>query len=127
MSKLNPRVIVEETVQQAPSSKLVLDRSFVRKALNVTLFNLTNIEYQRLDNIGAVSVSGAKGGQDGQSVRILGDGQTTIKHLAAVTKPYEQFHTNTGADKLLLANVVYTFHRFLLVGDRINGRWHEDA
>ncbi len=126
-SNITPIVRIREEIQQAPSSKLVLDKSFVRKQPVVTTLDFTNVEYVRLDNTGAVTVTGAKGGQDGQTVRILGDGQTTISHNAAVTKPAEPFLTNTGANKLLSANKVYRFNRFLNAGDPQNGKWIEDA
>lgn len=45
------------------------------------------------------------GGSDGQSLRILGDGSTTIKNNSRIV-------TNTSADKVLVLNRIYTFTYF---------------
>jgi hypothetical protein len=123
---LNPVVNLREEVQVGPSSKLVLDRTFVSKQAGKTTLDATNIEYSRLDNVAPVNVTGIKGGQDGQTITLLGDGQTTLVHNAVVTKPAEPILTNTGVNKLLAANVAYHLVRFADVGSN-NGKWYEFA
>lgn len=62
-----------------------------------------------------VSVTDIIGAVDGQYLRILGDGLTTIVNSA-------RMRTNTGANKLLAASKVYRFTYF----DSIH-QWIEDA
>lgn len=57
------------------------------------------------NNSAPVTVTNFRDGQPGQVVRILGDGQTTIQHGTNI-------FTNTGANKLLATNKVYTFNYF---------------
>jgi hypothetical protein len=52
-----------------------------------------------------VSVTQFKGGADGQTIRIKGDGTTTIVHGTYIK-------TNTGANKLLAVNRLYAFTYF---------------
>lgn len=52
---------------------------------------------------------------DGQVLKLLGDGTTTIKNNSTIV-------TNTGADKLLLLNKVYRFTYF-----QSKKLWVEDA
>lgn len=56
-------------------------------------------------NVGAITVTNFKNGADGQRLHILGEGFTTIANNANIK-------TNTGANKLLLANKVYRFTLF---------------
>lgn len=65
------------------------------------------------NNSGAISVTNLRYGQEGQEVKILGDGFTTLIHGTYIK-------TNTGANKLLAANKVYTFTLF-------NKLWIENA
>lgn len=60
-----------------------------------------------------ITVTNFRDGADYQEISILGDGFTSIAHNASIK-------TNTGALKLLAANVVYHFTRF-------NNVWYEDA
>lgn len=64
-------------------------------------------------NIGAITVTKFDDGADGQTIRVLGDGFTTVANNANIK-------TNTGANKLLLANKVYRFTYF-------NSVWIEDV
>lgn len=123
----NPLVMTREVIQQGPRTPLVLDRTFVRRQPGAVTLDATNVKVLRLDNTGPVNVTGIKGGTDGHDIRILGDGQATIINNSAVTKPAEPIITNTGANKLLAANKVYRFTRFLNAGDPKNGTWVEDA
>lgn len=62
---------------------------------------------------GSNTISNFIGGTDGQNLRILGDGATTVLFSANIK-------TNTGADKLLASNMIYRFTYYNLV-------WIEDA
>jgi hypothetical protein len=65
------------------------------------------------NNLGAVTVTRFDDGYETQVLRILGDGFTTVANNAFIK-------TNTGANKLMLANKVYVF-------TLINTVWYEDA
>lgn len=105
-----PQRITNEQIQEAPVTKLALDKTFVGSMKGVTP-SVKNLEVFRGTNTGAVIVTQFTSGQDGQTIRILGDGQMTITNGANIK-------TNTGANKLLLANKVYTF-------TRISNVWYE--
>lgn len=60
-----------------------------------------------------VTITDFQGGNKNQTIKILGDGTTTIANNASIK-------TNTGANKLLAANKVYRF-------TFINSIWYEDA
>ena len=57
------------------------------------------------NNAGATTVTQFDDGQNGQEIKILGDGFTTVANNANIK-------TNTAANKLLAANKVYTFVKF---------------
>lgn len=61
-----------------------------------------------------VTVTNFLNGTDGQSISIVGDGTTTVKNNTNIV-------TNTGADILLTANLVYRF-TYLIATDK----WHMD-
>lgn len=126
-SKLNPIIDTVEHVKQASGYSLVLEKSFIRSQPKTTILDGTNIEYIRFDNTSAQDVTGIKGGQDGQTVTVLGDGNTTIKHNVAVAKPAEKIMTNSAADKLLAANKVYRFSRYADSPTSKDGKWIEIA
>lgn len=110
-----PDVTRTERVQQAPTTKLVLDKEFVVsfKAADATPSVLNLIKFIA-GNTGANNVTYFDDGFDGQEISILGDGNTTVVH--DVTKLF----TNTGANKLLATGKVYRFTRY-------NSKWVEDA
>lgn len=58
-----------------------------------------------------VTITNFKNGQNSQTVRILGDPNTTIAHNSNIS-------TNTGANKVLTADIIYTF-------TRVNNKWYE--
>lgn len=64
-------------------------------------------------NSAAISVTNFTHGQEGQEIKVLGDGQTTLVHGTYIK-------TNTGANKLLGVNKVYTLTLF-------NDIWVENA
>lgn len=73
--------------------------------LGVTTTNVLNITRLSFANTTATTVTNFTGGQEGQELKILGDGYTTLQHGTNI-------FTNTGANKLLSANKVYTFTKF---------------
>lgn len=70
--------------------------------LNLTLFK---------SHTGATTVTDFLGGAVGQTISILGNGNTTITHGTNI-------FTNTGANKVLAANIMYRFTFF-------EGKWYE--
>lgn len=65
------------------------------------------------NNSSAANLNYFKDGQEGQEIKIRGDGFSTIVASAIM-------HTNTGLNKLLAINKVYTFTQFLSI-------WYENA
>lgn len=70
-----------------------------------TTVSVLNISALNFANTSPVTVTNLLNGQEGQVIKILGDGNTTLDHGTNIL-------TNTGADKLLAANKVYTFTLF---------------
>lgn len=105
---------VEDTIFEGPVSFLQLPGKNlgIIKLGDATPY-VTNSEVWEFANTSPVTVTNFLGGQPGQIISLLGDGQTTIQHNANIK-------TNTGADKLLLADKVY---RFILY----SSFWVEDA
>jgi hypothetical protein len=62
---------------------------------------VTNVEFWQANNTAPTTITNFDKGQDAQCLHILGEGFTTIAHNANIK-------TNTGANKLLLADKVYT-------------------
>lgn len=60
-----------------------------------------------------VVITNFRNGQNGQTIRLLGNANNTITHGTKI-------FTNTGANKVLAANKVYTFTMF-------NNLWYENA
>lgn len=105
--------VLTEQVFEAPVTHLVPQTKFVGK---LTASDATpSVENMDVLQCGGatVTVTNFDRGQDGQVIRLLGDGFTTIQHGTKIK-------TNTAADKLLAANKVYVF-------TRINTVWYEDA
>lgn len=71
-------------------------------------------------NTGAVNVTDFLNGAEGQRIHILGDGFMTATNGTLI-------FTNTGANKLLAANIVYTFTYFIIPGPPRSHKWVEDA
>jgi hypothetical protein len=72
-----------------------------------------NLTLCELKNTGATNITNFIGGQEGTAVRFLGDGFSTVVHGSNIK-------TNTGANKLLAANIIYTF-------TYLNDVWYEHA
>jgi len=114
METHNTRITREQTIE-APQTKMALDKQFVKRfALGDTAPSVKNLEKFIAANDAPTNILNFKDGQDGQTITILGDGQTTVVYGA------NTIITNTGVDKLLAANKVYRFTRF-------NSVWVEDA
>lgn len=113
MQKQNPSTPIRITqplvFEDAPTFS-ALPKGLVQRLVGATpiVANLTNI----LSHDTAETVTEFKQGQPGQTLVILGNGNTTIQQNATIK-------TNTGADKLLLADIVYRFTYF-------SGIWYED-
>ena len=78
-----------------------------------TIPSVLNLTRLVANNLAPVTVTNFIHGQEGQTIKILGEGQTTIANNSTIK-------TNTGANKLLAANKVYTFTLF-------NAIWIEDS
>lgn len=74
---------------------------------------VTNVENWQANNTIPTTITQFEKAQEAQCLHILGDGFTTIQNNVDIK-------TNTGANKLLLVNKVYTFYYF-------NSIWVEEA
>lgn len=110
MSEINR--LAEEIVIDAPADFKQLPKVYVGRMSGATP-SVKNITRFKGVNTGAVTVTQFKNGSDGQTIRIVGDGQMTITNGANIK-------TNTGANKLLAVNKCYVFTLFSNV-------WIEDA
>jgi hypothetical protein len=99
---------------EVPYTPLVLPNQFIGKLQTATP-NVQNTLFFYSHTSGTI-VTHFLNGQDGQSIKILGNGHTTIKHFASAP---DNIHTNTGANKLLASGLVYTFTFF-------GTKWYED-
>lgn len=77
------------------------------------IISVLNTNRVRLRNTGAQLLNTFTNGQQGQEIKVLGDGFTTAVNSTSI-------RTNTGANKLLAANRVYTFTLF-------DASWVENA
>lgn len=75
--------------------------------------NVANRQRLKCINTGPITITNFKGGAAGQTIKLLGEGQTTIANNANIK-------TNTGGAKLLALNIVYTYTLFGAI-------WYEDA
>lgn len=75
--------------------------------------NIYNLERFTTSNTGVVNITNFLNGQPGQTIKILGDGFSTLVFGT-------NLKTNTGVDKLMLVNRVYTLTFF-------NNVWVEDT
>jgi hypothetical protein len=91
--QFNGRIIFT-TLPDSPTDKL--KNSVVPKVVN-------GKAYRSCGSV--VSVTNFVGGADGQVIYVKGDGTTTIVHGTTIK-------TNTGANKLLATNRMYTFVYF---------------
>ena len=107
-----PNRVVSEQVIEAPASPLVLNKVFVRRLKKAdTAPSILNTQIAIAQNTAPVTVVDFTNGAAGQRLHVLGDSLTTVAYGTNIK-------TNTGVDKLLLVDLVYTF-------TRINGVWYE--
>ena len=93
-----------------PSTFFVLPRVFISR-LTFTTPDVSNVSVYE-SHQASTTVTNFLNGAEGQTIRILGNGNTTISHNANIK-------TNTGANKVLAADKMYVF-------TLINGVWYED-
>jgi len=106
--------IVDEVLFQGPVTFAELPyQGFSILPLSNTTPSALNITRFKAANFAATSITNFLFGQDGQEIKILGDGSTTITHGTFIK-------TNTAANKLLVVDKVYTFTLFSVV-------WIENA
>lgn len=92
--------------------KLVAPVEYTSTSIGSTTPTVLNIATLVFQNVAPITVTNFLKGYNNQLLRILGDGQTTIQNNALVK-------TNTGVNKLLATNKVYTF-------SLINSVWYEN-
>lgn len=110
-SSVVPLTIDQKLVIDAPTTFNAIPEQFVETLFGATP-NVANLIFF-VSHAVATNLTNMLGGQNGQMVTILGNGNTTVIHDVA------KICTNTGANKVLLANIVYRFTYF-------NGVWYED-
>lgn len=95
-------------------STLVLPEVYINDIppLNTTP-SVLNCLVHKFTNTGAVTVTNFIDGASGQTIRVKGDGNTTIQNNTTIK-------TNTAADKLTAAYKMYVL-------TLIDGVWYEDA
>lgn len=102
--------VEKEQIFEQPVTLLRLQKRFLNTLVGATP-DVLNKEFWRSHDA-ATSVTAFTRGQPGQELRILGNGNTTLVYGATIK-------TNTGVDKLLLADIVYRLTYF-------EGVWYED-
>lgn len=113
--------ILGETQVEDMQTRHVLEKQFVSSlTTGSTTPDVLNKKIFELGNVGAITVTDFINGAPGQRIYILGDGFTTIQHGILI-------FTSTGANKLLVANTVYTFTFFPIAGPPKSHKWIEDA
>lgn len=94
--KLIPEII------QAPVSHEILPFTIVDTFKSgVSTPNISHREIFKSPS-SSTTITNFLGGQEGQTIKILGNGNLTVSNNANIK-------TNTGANKVLVANKVYTF------------------
>lgn len=102
----SPIVVSAQVQSEASDHELILSQRFVGKLTKgSTTPSVKNVEKWQAVNTGAVSITDFKDGQEGQTLFILGDGQTTLVNGTSIK-------TNTSANLLLAVNLVYILVRF---------------
>lgn len=116
-----PEVITGQQVYENPQVAVVLDAKYARQLLKgSTTPSVYQNDFLYAINTGAVTVTDFDKGSPFQVINILGDGFTTVQNGPNI-------FTNTGANKLLLVNKVYTFTRFETVPGNKTWKWYEGA
>lgn len=101
----SPIQIQAPLVIQAPMTKIIDDTHFVGNLTGATP-SVANLTTHKITNLSATNVTYFNDGQDGQTITILGDGNSTVVHDAG------KIYCATGANTLLASNKVYRFTRY---------------
>lgn len=118
---VQPEVVTNQQVYQAPQLQQVLDEKYARVLQKTTATpSVINIEHAHAVNTAPQNVTDFLGGQPYQSVSIKGDGFTTVVNGGNI-------FTNTGANKLLAVNIIYTFNKFETAPGSKIFKWYEGA
>lgn len=100
----------EEQVFNNTTTFRILPREFVSKLDATTTPSVKNVRrFTTSDTV--VTITNFDDGAEGQTIMIVGDGKLTVTHGTNI-------FTNTGANKLLAVNRIYTF-------TLINNLWYE--
>lgn len=105
-----------ETRIEDMQSRNVLEKQYIQKIFGTTTPNVLNKVIFELTNSAPITVTDFLNGAPGQRIYLLGDGNTTIENGTLI-------FTNTGADKLLDNNKIYTFTFF---SSGLTHKWVED-
>ena len=105
------KTFTEEVLFQGPVTFLILPKEFVG-TLTTTTPSVKNAHVWKAGGI-VLTISNFRDGAPGQTIRVLGDGTTTIQHGTRIK-------TNTGANVLLTLAKVYVF-------TLIDNVWYQDA
>lgn len=107
------KIVIEDKAIQGADTRNTLPKEFAFEVLSgITTPDVINRTLIILNNSGATSITDFLNGQFGQTIRVLAlDANTTINNNSTVK-------TNTGANKLLVANKIYTFTYY-------NNVWYE--
>ena len=107
--------IESEQVINAQETKNALEKQFIRLApKGDTTPSVMNVERIAFQNVVPITVVAFDEGQEGQTIIVLGDGQTTVANNAKIV-------TSTGANTLLDTGKIYQFTRFS------DGKWRQHA
>lgn len=108
------RTVTEQQQVEAQTSNLILPTQYVGKfAVGDTTPSVKNVRCWICQNIAPLSISNFDDGQEGQTLKILGDGQSSVDPAAG-------FIVTASGALALMAGHVYTFTKF-------NGVWYEDT
>ena len=103
---LAPVTVRSQQQVESPTSNLVLPIRFVGHLKKATQTpSVKNCERWIAVNTAPIDILDFIDGQEGQELKILGDGQTSVQHTSNIKN-------NTAATKLLAVDIVYTFTMF---------------
>lgn len=107
-----PQQIHEELHIEAPVRHIVQPQQYTGKLNSSGTPSVLNVNCWKCVEVAPRNITYFDRGQAGQTIHVLGDGNTTVVFDAGLIS------TNTGADKLLEDKKLYTF-------TNIDGVWYE--
>lgn len=108
------KTIVEQQQVEAQTSNLILPTQYVGKFTKLdTTPSVKNVRCWICQNTVPVDITNFDDGQEGQTLKVLGDGNSSVDPAAG-------FIVTASGAVALMANKVYTFTKF-------NGVWYEDT